>query len=458
MLKVDRKLYERAVLQILEAQKTEQLLTAFSLNRVLLYSLLNDVSMGKGSPNYHVLKHIAHDRNIDEHVIFERADSIISDLTEDNEEEDYTKRFPVLPFLVTGRFTDIVSVNFVYLSLLILAVLILTFYLAKSGPVFFPREKGELSQKYVETKTSPKSPIVLDSPQGHDLSMDKEPNSKHESRKGHQFRSKKEPSTNEVIREESKKSKLLKEQAKLSGRQSLNVELTGTSNMTVQSSAREFIDAAELNAGDAEISNNTGIEYVVKEGDTLWSVASMYKISVQDLKALNSLHNNNLTTGQVLIAPRGLSLDAQQTLQTKTEQGTKTEKTVKEAHTFKEPERNLSQQQQIKPEDRKRAEVIAGIREEVSLSDGKGALKRGPIETKNPETISRDGAGKAPISNLQVDDQRAVQKEGGLSVLKDEDVQKEPNIPKTTTSFEPDSIKEIKSRLWNSDRNILGPE
>ena len=40
--------------------------------------------------------------------------------------------------------------------------------------------------------------------------------------------------------------------------------------------------------------------YVVKKGDTLWSVARRYNISVDDLKRLNDLSGNMLSVGQVL--------------------------------------------------------------------------------------------------------------------------------------------------------------
>lgn len=41
--------------------------------------------------------------------------------------------------------------------------------------------------------------------------------------------------------------------------------------------------------------------YVVKSGDTLWSIAKDNNISVNDLKSLNNLNNNLLTIGQELI-------------------------------------------------------------------------------------------------------------------------------------------------------------
>ena len=43
--------------------------------------------------------------------------------------------------------------------------------------------------------------------------------------------------------------------------------------------------------------------YIVKKGDTLYSIANMYNVSVNDLKSVNNLVSNNLSIGQELIIP-----------------------------------------------------------------------------------------------------------------------------------------------------------
>lgn len=43
--------------------------------------------------------------------------------------------------------------------------------------------------------------------------------------------------------------------------------------------------------------------YIVESGDTLWSIAKKYNISVNDLKEVNNLSNNLLSIGQQLIIP-----------------------------------------------------------------------------------------------------------------------------------------------------------
>lgn len=43
--------------------------------------------------------------------------------------------------------------------------------------------------------------------------------------------------------------------------------------------------------------------YIVKKGDSLWSIANKYNITVSELKEKNNLKNNNLSVGQQLILP-----------------------------------------------------------------------------------------------------------------------------------------------------------
>ena len=49
--------------------------------------------------------------------------------------------------------------------------------------------------------------------------------------------------------------------------------------------------------------NINTIDYTVKKGDSLYSIASKYKTSVSEITRLNNLSNNNLSIGQVLKIP-----------------------------------------------------------------------------------------------------------------------------------------------------------
>lgn len=55
-------------------------------------------------------------------------------------------------------------------------------------------------------------------------------------------------------------------------------------------------------AGD--ITNESKNTYVVKKGDSLWSISNKYNTTVEELKKLNNLSSNLLSIGQVLILPK----------------------------------------------------------------------------------------------------------------------------------------------------------
>ena len=48
----------------------------------------------------------------------------------------------------------------------------------------------------------------------------------------------------------------------------------------------------------------TEVTYTVKRGDTLWSIAKDFEVSVDDIKNVNNLTTNLLTVGQNLIIPQ----------------------------------------------------------------------------------------------------------------------------------------------------------
>ena len=50
--------------------------------------------------------------------------------------------------------------------------------------------------------------------------------------------------------------------------------------------------------------NENTINYTVKRGDSLYSIANRYKTSVSDIKRINNLNSNNLSIGQVLKIPQ----------------------------------------------------------------------------------------------------------------------------------------------------------
>lgn len=52
---------------------------------------------------------------------------------------------------------------------------------------------------------------------------------------------------------------------------------------------------------DTSSSNDLGVYYTVKAGDTLYGIANEYNLSVDELKSMNNLTSNNLSIGQKLL-------------------------------------------------------------------------------------------------------------------------------------------------------------
>lgn len=60
-------------------------------------------------------------------------------------------------------------------------------------------------------------------------------------------------------------------------------------------------DTLLISSADSTDDDGNDNYYVVKSGDTLWSIARKYNLSVNELKALNNLSSNALSVGQRLI-------------------------------------------------------------------------------------------------------------------------------------------------------------
>ena len=102
MLRVEKRDYEKAVVQIITSTDPRDLIREFSLYRVFFYSLLKDVSRGEDSPNYFIIKKIARDRKINEQFIVDQAKFVLSQLAPDEPEEDYYKILDV-PFMASAE-------------------------------------------------------------------------------------------------------------------------------------------------------------------------------------------------------------------------------------------------------------------------------------------------------------------------------------------------------------------
>ena len=50
--------------------------------------------------------------------------------------------------------------------------------------------------------------------------------------------------------------------------------------------------------------NRSSLIYTVQEGDTLWSTANRFNVTVEAIKQVNQLSSDNIRTGQTLVIPR----------------------------------------------------------------------------------------------------------------------------------------------------------
>ena len=77
----------------------------------------------------------------------------------------------------------------------------------------------------------------------------------------------------------------------------------------IQNNYKKYVDAvvdaviATYNGETIPSLPESGNYYVVQNGDSLWKIANKYGITVDELKSLNGLTNNNLTVGQILEVP-----------------------------------------------------------------------------------------------------------------------------------------------------------
>lgn len=64
-----------------------------------------------------------------------------------------------------------------------------------------------------------------------------------------------------------------------------------------------YINKSNLKYVDLDMDRKSENDYVVKKGDTLWSIAKRNSISVEDLMKINNLKSNLIKVGQILSIP-----------------------------------------------------------------------------------------------------------------------------------------------------------
>jgi LysM repeat protein len=311
MLKVEKRVFEKTILRIIESTDTEELIRGFSLHRIFFYSLLKDISKGKGSANYHILEKIARNREISEQFIVERARHILSYLSpgEPEEEDHYgifnnAKRLPALPVVIKSPWMGITSRKFAYPVSLAIVIFAVISYTMESGslshlvegiklliPQILSVKKVPLSKSQLEQgKTTPheeKGGVVA----GGEERVEETPGAEKEM----------------TLKVEKKSEWGMK--ASFSGK----TKREDKKVVVPKSSGRKKITAAqrektEKRQQETIISSPKSRRYTVKEGDTLFSIANRFHISVEELKKVNG-GNNVIEVGEVLRIPYVKRLD-----------------------------------------------------------------------------------------------------------------------------------------------------
>jgi LysM repeat protein len=73
--------------------------------------------------------------------------------------------------------------------------------------------------------------------------------------------------------------------------------------LVINPAARPAKSAGSEAGPDKGTKSKAGV-YIVKKGDTLWSIAQTYSVPVSDLKAWNDLKRNSIQAGQELVVRR----------------------------------------------------------------------------------------------------------------------------------------------------------
>ena len=343
MLKVEKKVFEKVISQIIRATDIRELVREFSKDTFFFFSLLKDISRGKDSPNYHALKKVARDEKISEQFIVEQAKFILSYFAPYEPKEDYYKildvshtasaeeikrswlnlmktyhpdkigqdgldiakklngayevlsnpkkrieydarRLPMLPVVVKSFRMEETSKKLIYSVSLVVIFLATVLYLRESSLVFHPdKEIRELAKKGEDTKLkTPETPPTLAMKETIP-SKPEEPEVENRFPQSEEVSelTTEEPSTTKLEGEEKEAALLLKESEKV---------------LIAKKEEKKILQPKET----SKIKQN---KYVVIKEDNLWEIARRFNTSVKNLKETNNLKSNRLDIGDVLIIP-----------------------------------------------------------------------------------------------------------------------------------------------------------
>lgn len=491
MLKVKEKAFEKFIVQILNSD-TKEVMREFSKDFVFFYSLLKDISGGEGSPNYDALKKVADDKRVSGQFIVERARFLISCyFSEDESGEDYyktlnvspdaseeeirknwlasmktyhpdivgdrgldsakrlneayevlgnfkkrteydSKSFPALQVVLDTTWTEAGFKKLVYTASLTVFICMAIYYALDSVQSRIEKNLSEASNSLIESD----SPVIEDIGEGVRMKSGGQARGSLQSEEKTQFVMRQSPAVKSKVIEGSVSA--LPKDAKIILAARTEKDVSETEAVRDRGNTKRIVKP-EFSEGNAEVeqtepasvkdfpkqepeqgtetagSFTEEVEYKVAKGDTLFGIAARrFNISVGELRKANGLKSDKIKAGQVLKIP-------------------------------------------YQANDLERAQIIEEIKQSMLAADNEEKAETAPNAV--PET-EQDEHGETAGKETPVDNEEPkVFVETKLEAPEEPHSQNPPQIvqPQTPPDEEED-IEDIRYQLWNTNRNILGPE
>jgi len=367
MITINSKTLEKVVLELVESTDLRRLSKEFLRDRVFFYSVLKDISRGKDSPNYRVIRKIAKKKKIKEDFIVDQARSVISYLAPEEPVEDYyrvlnvspsatpeeirrswlslvkeyhpdkmgayglditkklneayevlgnpqrraeydAKRIPEYPVVV--RDFGVGKGVSLFVSVAIVFLVAVSVYMWRLSPshVQAKREvsvKKEVKEPVLALKTpSPPEPEEVKVSRRVETSTVSEAVKEKEP-----LKPKEAVGEEKTISGPEEKERVV---AKLNMEEKKQVETSGSENVRVFPAVsverkEEVKPATEENKKEEVVTKEAEIggkrSYTVKQGDSLWLIARRFNVSVDDIVRANGLKDLRLDVGDVLTIP-----------------------------------------------------------------------------------------------------------------------------------------------------------